>query len=134
MTPTPSVLTRDGGLVHVKTRGSSSTLSHLFAQGVNSAERLLRDDAFREAMRAIVEAADASFESVVPTSRPDPRDHEVTFVVITRSDRATPLTLPFFSVISLRAAARTLGNFGFPVTVAAVRQARAPAPAPEPAP
>jgi uncharacterized protein (TIGR04141 family) len=36
------VLTRDGGFIHVKQRGSSSTLSHLFTQGLNSAERFYR--------------------------------------------------------------------------------------------
>lgn len=117
------VLTPGGGLIHVKMRGSSSTLSHLFSQGVNSAERLLRDADFRGQMRAVVEKLNPALSGLVPDGRPDPADHEITFVVITRSIRETPLTLPFFSVISLRAAARTLENFGFRVSVAAVREA-----------
>ncbi len=116
------VLTPAGGLIHVKMRGSSSTLSHLFSQGVNSAERLLQDADFRQRMRAVVEEIDPALTALIPDGRPDPADHEITFVVITRSIRETPLTLPFFSVISLRAAARTLENFGFRVSVAAVRE------------
>jgi uncharacterized protein (TIGR04141 family) len=117
------VLTRDGGFIHVKQRGASSTLSHLFAQGVNSAERLLQDAEFRTQAREVVEREDASFVEVVPATRPaDPSAFEVTFAVITRSTRPTPLTLPFFSVVSLRAAAARLRAFGFRVSVAEVHE------------
>jgi uncharacterized protein (TIGR04141 family) len=116
------ILTRDAGLIHVKQRGSSSTLSHLFAQGVNSAERLLLDQDFRDKARAVTAGEDGSFANVLPANRPDASDHEVSFVVITRSDRTTPLTLPFFSVVSLRAAASRLQAFGFKVSVAAVKE------------
>lgn len=116
------ILTRDGGLIHVKHRGSSSTLSHLFAQGVNSAERLLLDQDFRTRAREVARNEDSAYEDVLPEGRPRPNDHEVSFVVITRSTRNTPLTLPFFSVVSLRAAALRLQGYGFPVSVAAVRE------------
>jgi len=116
------ILTRNAGLIHVKHRGSSSTLSHLFAQGINSAERLLLDQDFRDQARAIATREDASYGEVLPASRPVPSDHEISFVVITRSTRGTPLTLPFFSVVSLRAAATRLQGYGFRVSVAAVRE------------
>jgi uncharacterized protein (TIGR04141 family) len=117
------VLTRDRGLIHVKLRGSSSTLSHLFTQGVNSAERLLQDQDFRTKAREVVEAENPAFTDLLPAIRPnDPRDYEVTFAVITRSKRATPLTLPFFSVVSLRAAASRLRAFGFRVSVAEIHE------------
>jgi uncharacterized protein (TIGR04141 family) len=116
------VLTRDGRLVHVKHRGSSSTLSHLFNQGLNSAERLLQDSDFRSEARRIAGAENPEFAEVLPVERPAPESHEVTFAVITRSSRDTPLTLPFFSLVSLRTAAFRLRGFGFPVSVAAVRE------------
>jgi uncharacterized protein (TIGR04141 family) len=114
------ILKGDGTLIHVKPRGSSSTLSHLFMQGLNSAERLLLDQDFRSAARAITTQENAAFANVLPEGRPQAPDHQIAFVVITRSKRATPLTLPFFSVVSLRAAARQLDGFGFRVAVAAV--------------
>ena len=89
------ILTRDAGLIHVKHRGSSSTLSHLFAQGVNCAERLLLDQDFRDQARAVAKREDPSFSDVLPATRPLPTDHEISFVVITRSARMTPLTLHF---------------------------------------
>lgn len=119
------ILTAKGGLIHVKQRGSSSTLSHLFTQGVNSAERLLLDEEFRRQACAVAKREDPGFPPVLPEVSPDTKDHEISFVVITRSTRSTPLTLPFFSVVSLRTAARQLQAFRFPVSIAAV---------PEPAP
>jgi len=116
------ILTKEGRFIHVKMRGSSSTLSHLFTQGTNSAERLMQvDDDFRQKARAMVNKVDPAFTEVIPQERPkSAADHEITFAVITRSKRETPLTLPFFSVISLRAAAQRLIAYGFPVTIAAI--------------
>lgn len=117
------VLTRDRVLIHVKQRGSSSTLSHLFAQGTNSAERLLQDPEFRRRARDVIVRRDSSFVDVVPADRPgDPAAFAVTFAVITRSRRTTPLTLPFFSLVGLRAAATRLRAFGFRVCVAEVHE------------
>lgn len=115
------VITDAGRFIHVKMRGSSSTLSHLFTQGTNSGERLLLDSDFRAKARTLIGGIDPNYTSVIPIDRPDnPADFEVTFAVVTRSTRKTPLTLPFFSVVSLRAAAQRLQAFGFRVTVAAV--------------
>ncbi len=117
------VLTRDRGLIHVKQRGASSTLSHLFTQGINSAERLLQDAEFRRQAREVVEREDPSFAEELPADRPrDAAAFEVTFAVITRSTRDSPLTLAFFSVVSLRAAAMRLRAFGFQVSVAEVHE------------
>lgn len=116
------LLTAGGGLIHVKHRGSSSTLSHLFTQGVNSAERLLLDGAFRAKARALAGAEDSGYGEVLSATRPNAAEHEISFVVITRSERDTPLTMPFFSVISLASAAARLQSYGFAVSVAAVRE------------
>lgn len=116
------VLTVDGGLIHVKQRGSSSTLSHLFTQGLNSAERLLLDEVFRDKARKVVKKVDAGWVDKLPATGEEARNREVTFAVITRSKRKTPLTLPFFSVVSLRAAAERLQAYGFPVSVAEVHE------------
>ena len=121
------ILTRTGGFIHVKHRGSSSTLSHLFAQGLHSAERFLQDPDFRDKARAIASSVDPEFAALFPEGRPDPEAHQITFVVITRSRRETLLTLPFFSVVSLRAASLRLRALGFPVAIAAVHELAAAA-------
>ena len=117
------LLTRERKLLHVKKRGSSSTLSHLFSQGVVSAELLAREEAFRTAVRSTVAQLDGDFADVVPDSRPDRDRWEVSFVVLTRSQRETPLTLPFFSLVNLRSAARRLQDLGYRVSVRQVKEA-----------
>lgn len=110
------LLSKERQLIHVKRRGSSSMLSHLFSQGVVSAELLLSDESFRERARERVAREGGGFEQIMPTERPDPSKWEVSFVVVTRSTRETPLTLPFFSLVNLVSAARRLRNLGFRVS------------------
>lgn len=65
------------------------------------------------------------FSDAFPHGRPEVGEYTVAFVVITRSVRQEFLTLPFFSRVSLRAAARRLELLGFNVKVAAVREVSA---------
>jgi uncharacterized protein (TIGR04141 family) len=116
------ILTLQGGLIHVKPRGSSSTLSHLFNQGLNSATRLFVDQEFRSKARALAASEDQAYADVLPADRFDAAKHEISFVIITRSKRNTPLTLPFFSVVSLATAATYLQGYGYTVSIAAVQE------------
>lgn len=126
-TPDPveicDLLSPDRKLIHVKKRGASSTLSHLFSQGVNSAEWLRENADFRAEARQKANALNPQLAEALPLDEFEPHEYEIVFVVITRSRRDSPLTLPFFSLVSLRNAARTLRNQGFQVSVKAVREA-----------
>jgi uncharacterized protein (TIGR04141 family) len=119
------LLSRERRLIHVKRRGYSSTLSHLFAQGTVSAQLLLSDQPFRTAARELVDRIDESFTRVLPDARPTPGDYEVAYVVITRAaaGQQNPLTLPFFSLVNLGIHARQLQAFGFRVSVRQVNEA-----------
>jgi uncharacterized protein (TIGR04141 family) len=118
------LLSPDRKLIHVKKRGASSTLSHLFNQGVNSAEWLREDADFRAEAREKASDINPELAEFLPSDEFQPSDYEISFVVITRSERDSPLTLPFFSLVSLRNAARTLRNQGYRVTVKAVKEPR----------
>lgn len=126
--PTPveicDMLTTTGQLIHVKKRGRSSTLSHLFAQGLVSAELLLQSQEFRTEARRKAADLDTAFAEVLPADAPARDAHEVSYVIITRGRHRpdAPLTLPFFSVVNLRAAAQRLYALGFKVSVAEVRE------------
>jgi uncharacterized protein (TIGR04141 family) len=109
-------------LIHVKKRGSSSTLSHLFNQGLNSAEWLFEDAAFRDEARKLAIDVDGVLGALLPEGQPDPADYEICFAVITRSERETPLTLPFFSLVSLRNVARRLKRLGFNVSTKTISE------------
>jgi uncharacterized protein (TIGR04141 family) len=117
------ILTRDGIFVHVKKRGRSSTLSHLFAQGIGSAELLLHDQTFLDAARTIVGKLDRRFTSAIPTTLLARDQIAVAFVVLSRSRREeTPHGLPFFSLMSLQTAARHLKDIGIQVHVQRIKE------------
>lgn len=104
------LLSRDRHFIHVKPKTVSATLSHLFAQGLNSAQAF-RDPVFREAVIAL--PCDPSHEEIFSNPEPDPREHTVVYAIITDSDRELAEALPFFSKQSLANAARELRNSGF---------------------
>jgi uncharacterized protein (TIGR04141 family) len=115
------LLLSNGMLLHVKKRGRSSTLSHLFAQGVTSAELLLHDQEFLDEARSLVASANASFTSAVPARLQGREQIKVGYAVLSRSKRTdTPHGLPFFSLVSLQAAARHLRDAGIEVHIAHV--------------
>lgn len=117
------LLTSDGTFIHVKKRGRSSTLSHLFAQGITSAELLLNDGDFRSAATALVRGLDESFVPAIPTAGGARESIKVAYVVLSRGQRPDrPFGLPFFSLVSLQAAARRLHNAGVDVFVQEVHE------------
>lgn len=94
-------------LIHVKRYGGSSVLSHLFNQGVVSAQLMLSDEPFRREVNGKLPGN----EQFTPVkNRPNPGEYEVIFAVI--SGVTKPLNVPFFSKVSLRNARRNLELFG----------------------
>lgn len=104
------LLATDPNFIHVKPKSKSSTLSHLFAQGLNSAQAY-RNVQFRQLARA------ACPESHRGVFEGEPRISEctVTYAIITHADGDLREALPFFSRQSLANAARELSNMGYRV-------------------
>lgn len=105
---------KDNAFVHVKKWGQSAVLSHLFAQGLVSADLFLHDDAFREEVRKRVGA------DWVPKSRPDASRYEIAFALISRSLKKSDL--PFFSQVNLRSCVERLGAFGYRVSLTKIQE------------
>lgn len=103
---------RSRAMVHVKRYQGSSVLSHLFAQGVVSAQAFLRSSEFR---KKVNEKLPDSHKLGNTERRPRADSYEVAYAVISRSAR--PLELPFFSKVNLRHAAEQLQTLGFSVTL-----------------
>lgn len=108
------LMTDSGHLIHVKRWSRSATLSHLFAQGTVSAETLLRDASFRNAVRAVIGASRPDLTDLISVSRPDPARFEVVYSVIGKPEG--PERLPFFSQLALMQAADRLQLLGFRVS------------------
>ena len=104
------LLATDRNFIHVKAKTKSSTLSHLFAQGLNSAQAF-RDIRFRELAHAIC----PDTHSFIFEGEPRVSDHTVTYAIITSAPGNLGTALPFFSKQSLANAARELLNMGYQV-------------------
>lgn len=105
-----------GEMIHVKRYGQSSVLSHLFAQGTVSAESVLSDAEFRKAANGKLPL---SHRFKDPAVRIDPSKHEVCFAI--GSSEPGPLSLPFFSQVTLRNAYRRLRHsLGYRVSLAKI--------------
>ena len=107
----------DKEMFHIKRYSGSSVLSHLFAQGCNSARRLLSDDTFRKKVNAIIPK---SFELPVSDS-PNASDYTVIFGIISERAGEVPANLPFFSKLTLMRAANELRLMGIKVCVAGIQ-------------
>jgi uncharacterized protein (TIGR04141 family) len=96
--------------IHLKDGHGSAPISHLWNQGVVSAEAFVRDEKFRKDFRAAAQrrqkkAKKTGFEKLLPDghSKPTPSDFTVVYGIMrSRYKKSATLGLPFFSKISLR--------------------------------
>jgi uncharacterized protein (TIGR04141 family) len=109
------IFSRDKELIHIKRYGGSATLSHLFYQGVNSAELFQMEDKYRNLIR---DKLSRLFRVFDPSKRPGFEEYHVVFGIISRSDK--PLTMPFFSRVGLRHAMRRLQGLGYKFSLAKI--------------
>jgi uncharacterized protein (TIGR04141 family) len=108
-------------LIHLKRRSRSSTLSHLFSQGVVSAETFLRDRTFRLALaKRLADDGLGQAASLIPDERPEPRDWEVVFGIIGGAAKGWPRSLPFFTQLNFKIQADRLQDLGYRVYLAHV--------------
>jgi uncharacterized protein (TIGR04141 family) len=95
-------------LIHVKPYSGSSTLSHLFAQGVTSGQLFAGDAGFRTAVN---EKLPERYRLKKPTEPLPPRTYTVTYAIIRKGTQ--PLFIPFFSKVSLNNAVTNLRALGY---------------------
>jgi uncharacterized protein (TIGR04141 family) len=115
----------DRQLIHLKDGHASASISHLWNQGVVGSESFLRDEGFRRAALNHVrkrqkETSKAGFDVLLPTpaKRPSTSDFTIIYGIMRAPYKKTKkLDLPFFSKVSLRAAAQRLEDLGFGVEV-----------------
>jgi uncharacterized protein (TIGR04141 family) len=115
----------DRKLIHLKDGHASTSISHLWSQGVVGSESFLRDEGFRRHLLKHVrarqkDAKKSGFDRLLPTpaKRPTTRDFTVAYGIMrTPLKRSGKLDIPFFSKVSLRAAAQRLEDLGFEVEV-----------------
>ncbi|UPK01440.1 DUF6119 family protein [Bradyrhizobium sp. 170] len=111
--------------IHLKDGHGSAPISHLWNQGVVSAESFVRDEKFRIDLRKEVkkrqtQSKKTGFDAILPDgrSKPVPSEYTVVFGIMRdRYQRSGTIGLPFFSKVSLRSIADRIQLMGFPVEV-----------------
>ena len=98
---------------------SSGPISHLWSQGVVSAEAFVSDAEFRKKLRAKVSSLGGGFEVHLPksTDKVVREDYGVVYGIMRKPYADGTLGLPFFSKVSLQAAAERIGQFGIPLAI-----------------
>lgn len=104
--------------IHVKRYGGSSVLSHLFAQGSVSANSFAQDADYRAEFNKLLPASHKLADS---NQRPDPSKFEIVYAVVSNSGDPIDQSLPFFSRLNLRNAARQLSGYGFRVSLTGIK-------------
>lgn len=105
-------------IVHVKRYTGSSELSHLFQQGVVSAELFAHEPEFR---KLVNDKLPDSHKIADPEGKPDTSRYEVVYGIISKSK--SDLSLPFFSKIVLRNARRRLSELGYEIRIGKIARA-----------
>lgn len=118
-------LSRRKEFIHLKDGHGSAPISHLWSQGVVSAESFVRDDVFRKSVRRAAikrqtKSGKNGFEALLPDgrSKPVPAEYKIVYGIMRHPYKRTrTLGLPFFSKVSLRAAANRIQLMGYTVEV-----------------
>jgi uncharacterized protein (TIGR04141 family) len=120
------LVSSSGALIHVKRKGKSSVLSHLFLQVANSCELLRRSPLARQQLVALVHerAQNDQIVTSVETAFLQAQEHgteiEVTFAFLGDWKGKAITSLPLFSRISMVSEIRRVSNLGFKPTVAMI--------------
>lgn len=102
-------------LIHVKRYAGSAVLSHLFNQGLVSAEFFKAEESVRRAMN---EKLPPAFRVVDVPRIPAPGEYRVVYAIIRQG--TSDLTLPFFSKVSARHVIKRLELVGYRVAIARI--------------
>ena len=108
--------TKSRDIIHVKRYGGSNVLSHLFSQGTVPGELFWTQPDFRESVN---QRLPESHRIDDHTRQPSPHEYQVVFAVVS-NQVGKDLSLPFFSRLNLRAAARRLQGYGYRVSIAKI--------------
>jgi len=116
------IFTRDKKLIHVKNKGQSAQLSHLFSQGKVSAECFVSDMTFRKQVYDITTHVFgvAVFDY---TQKPQANEYEIIYAIIDKKKSSIDTMLPFFSKVNLMITAQELDRMNFNFSVCCITKA-----------
>lgn len=107
------LLTIDNKLIHVKSYGGSSLLSHLFNQGVVSAELIKSDEEFIRLANEKITIDNFKLSQ--------DKKYEVIYAIISKYDDERP-TIPFFSRVSINNSVKRLQSMDYKVSLKRIKR------------
>ncbi len=115
------LFSKDKKFIHVKNKGQSAQLSHLFSQGKVSAECFAIDEKYRKQVSDLVIAkfGDTIFDY---TAKPQSNEFEVVYAIIDEKESSLEDKLPFFSKVNLMLAVQELDRMHFSCSVCLVKK------------
>jgi len=123
------VFTRDKHFIHVKKKSSSSTLSHLFAQGKISGEAFLSDRKFRIGTRRNLTKEGKLPLNLIPLNRKiKSSEYEIVYAFISNSNEDLISSLPFFSLLNLKQSFHSLSIMGYNISISKINVVTNPDP------
>ncbi len=107
-------------MIHLKDSEDSAPLSHLWSQGLVSAQSLMSDRQFRKQVRKAAGEREKlhgrmGFVHLLPTEKKiDPAELTIVYGILKKKHtRSKKLNIPFFSKVALRATVRQLTMMGY---------------------
>ncbi|MEG0752707.1 MAG: TIGR04141 family sporadically distributed protein, partial [Angelakisella sp.] len=107
--------------IHVKNKGQSSQLSHLFSQGKISAQCFISDEKYRQ---QISDIAQSRYGKNIFDYHSKPRSNEFEIVYAIIDDKDTPISkkLPFFSLVNLMLTIKDLDRMQFKYSICFIKR------------
>ncbi len=115
------IFTQDNQFIHIKNKGQSAQLSHLFSQGKVSAMCFVSDEEFRKQFYDLIHQKFTNFY-LDYTQKPKPDVYEVVYAIIDTKDTPLEIKLPFFSKVNLMMTAQELERMHFRFSVCLVKK------------
>lgn len=111
------ILVSDGTFIHIKHYRGSSVLSHLFNQGLVSADLVKSEKLFREEAQRVLNKSNPEFNFIIT----EDSISEVAFGIISKYAEERP-NIPFFSKITINHVRRRLERYGIRVSIKTICQ------------
>ena len=108
-------------MIHVKNKGQSAQLSHLFSQGKVSAECFVSDGSFRKQVYDIISRKFGT-DVFDYTQKPRSDEFEIIYAIIDTKNSPIETKLPFFSKVNLMITAQELDRMHFKFSVCFVQK------------
>lgn len=115
------IFTANKQFIHVKNKGQSAQLSHLFAQGKVSAECFVSDEHFRKQIYDIV-SKDLGSQIFNYQVKPSTNEYEIVFAIIDDKQSELVDKLPFFSKVNLMMTAQDLERMNYKYSVLLIKK------------